>query len=264
MSSSYRVYIDESGDEGFVFKPDGSGSSRWLVLSATAIRKSNDIQLVHCVEECRRILSREPKQQLHFRDLRHEQRVAYIRNIAALPLKTVSILVYKPCIHSPERFQNQKFLLYRYITRFLLERVSWLCRDNFKPHDGDGTAEIIFSNRSIMSYTELTQYLDHLKTDSNPLDISIDWSVIQTCNVRAIDHAKLAGLQIADAVASSLFYAVNKNYYGDVEPRYAAMLEKTFYRFSGGKVNGYGIKFWPDTIEEIKRTNPHIDGLVLL
>ncbi len=25
---SFRVYIDESGEEGFVFRPDGSGSSR--------------------------------------------------------------------------------------------------------------------------------------------------------------------------------------------------------------------------------------------
>jgi hypothetical protein len=34
MAASFVVYIDESGDEGFVFKPDGSGSSRWFVLGA--------------------------------------------------------------------------------------------------------------------------------------------------------------------------------------------------------------------------------------
>jgi hypothetical protein len=28
MNPSFMVYIDESGDEGFVFNPDGSGSSR--------------------------------------------------------------------------------------------------------------------------------------------------------------------------------------------------------------------------------------------
>ncbi|WP_207787910.1 DUF3800 domain-containing protein [Candidatus Thiosymbion oneisti] len=44
MSSSFVVYLDESGDEGFVFSDDGSGSSRWLVLSAAVIRKANDPQ----------------------------------------------------------------------------------------------------------------------------------------------------------------------------------------------------------------------------
>lgn len=34
MTSSFRVYIDESGDEGFTFLPNEQGSSRWLVLSA--------------------------------------------------------------------------------------------------------------------------------------------------------------------------------------------------------------------------------------
>jgi len=29
MNPSFMVYIDESGDEGFVFNGDGSGSSRW-------------------------------------------------------------------------------------------------------------------------------------------------------------------------------------------------------------------------------------------
>ena len=37
MNSSFVVYVDESGDEGFVFNGDGSGSSRWFVLSAAVI-----------------------------------------------------------------------------------------------------------------------------------------------------------------------------------------------------------------------------------
>ena len=51
MNPSFVVYIDESGDEGFVFNGDGSGSSRWFVLSATVIRKVNDLQIVSCLKE---------------------------------------------------------------------------------------------------------------------------------------------------------------------------------------------------------------------
>ena len=72
-----------------------------------------------------------------------------------LPIRTVSVLVYKPLIAEPEKFQNTKYLLYRYATRLLLERVSWLGRDQRRPGEGDGFTEVIFSNRSNMSYEDI-------------------------------------------------------------------------------------------------------------
>ena len=75
MPSSFVTYIDESGDEGFVFNPDGSGSSRWFVISAVVFRKANDLQSVACLKEVRGLLGKPPKYPLHFADLKHEQRV---------------------------------------------------------------------------------------------------------------------------------------------------------------------------------------------
>jgi hypothetical protein len=85
------------------------------------------------------------------------------------------------------------------------------------------------------------------------MKVTVDWGVIKTEKVRAVDHSKLAGLQVADAVASGIFYAVNTNRYGNIEERYAQTLKNTFYRFKGGKAFGYGIKFWPEDMEEIKK-----------
>jgi len=179
MKSSFIAYVDESGDEGFVFNADGNGSSRWFVLSAAVIRQTNDLQMVSCLKEVRAILKKEPKiplhfvdlkheqrvfaeeegdlarKALHFADLKHEQRVPYIRRVGELPIRTVSVLVYKPLIAEPEKFQNTKYLLYRYATRLLLERVSWLGRDQRRPGEGDGFTEVIFSNRSNMSYEDM-------------------------------------------------------------------------------------------------------------
>ena len=126
MKPSFIAYVDESGDEGFVFNADGGGSSRWFVLSAAVIRQINDLQLVACLKDVRTVLKKEPKTPLHFVDLKHEQRVPYIRRVGELPIRTVSVLVHKPLIAEPEKFQNTKYLLYRYATRLLLERVSWL------------------------------------------------------------------------------------------------------------------------------------------
>lgn len=256
---SYRVYIDESGDEGFVFHSDGSGSSRWLVLSAVVVRKKNDLSLVRLLENVRVLLGKAPKKELHFRDLKHEQRVPYVKQIATAQAKTISVLIHKPSLRDPEKFQSEKFLLYRYASRYLLERVSWLCRDKHNPGEGSGQADIIFSNRSIMSYKDLKDYLQMLRTKANsdPMDVRIDWNVVNPERVSAVDHSKLAGLQIADAVASSFFYAINLNRYGETEDKYARLLLPQCYKHKGSAL-GYGLKFWPEEFQKLKSANPHI------
>jgi len=260
---SFRVYIDESGDEGFVFNSNGSGSSRWLVLSAVVVRKKNDLSLVRLLEGVRVLLNKVPKKALHFRNLKHEQRVPYVRQIAAAQIKTISVLIYKPSLLEPEKFQSEKFLLYRYASRYLLERVSWLCRDNYNPGEGNGQADVIFSNRSIMSYKDLKGYLQTIKIKSDSRNVRIEmcefvnWKIIGPGRVSAVDHSKLAGLQIADAVASSFFYAVNLNRYGETEEKHAKILLPQCYTHNGS-VLGYGLKFWPEEFQKVKLTNSHI------
>lgn len=252
MASSYCVYIDESGDEGFVFLPNESGSSRWLVLTAVVFRKNNDLDTVKIMQDVRAFLKKDKNKALHFRELKHEQRVPYIRFIANAKIRIVSVLIHKPSIQDPEIFQTEKYKLYRYATRLLLERVSWLCRDNYRDNEGDGTAEIIFSNRSAMSYDDLRSYLNFLKDNSIAYDVRIDWNVVKPSNVKAINHNQLAGLQIADAVASGFYYAVNHNQYGEVEEKYFKMLSSLVYRHKKTAV-GYGLKFWPNDFESMRR-----------
>lgn len=253
---SFRVYIDESGEEGFVFNPDGTGSSRWLILSAVVIRQENDLQVVRLMERVRKLLNRPPKQALHFCKLGHAQRVAYAREIATVRLRLVSVLIHKPSINEPERFRSQKHLLYRYACRYLLERVSWLCREHRKEGKGDGRAEIIFSNRSQMSYDELRGYLRKLR-DSTEMSVNVDWSVVDPDIIRAVEHSQLAGLQVADAVASGFYAALNPNPFGDTEHKYARLLLPMCYRHTGTLL-GYGLKFWPNDLESLKKKNPQL------
>jgi hypothetical protein len=127
--------------------------------------------------------------------------------------------------------------------------------------EGDGTAEVIFSNRSIMSYKSLRDYLKLLQSKSDPMDVRVDWSVIVPDTVRAVNHDQLAGLQVTDAVASSFYYAANLNRYGEVEDRYAKLLLPTVYRHKEVML-GYGLKFWPDDIQKLKSANPHLAWFV--
>lgn len=251
MTTSFVAYIDESGCEGFTFLPDEHGSSRWFVLSAVIVRKENDNLVVQLAREARVLLRKDPKKALHFRELKHEHRVPLARLIGNASLRTVSVLIHKPSIAEPEVFQNQRYSLYRYATRLLAERISWLCRDHRRTGMGNGRVELIFSNRSAMSYDELREYLESL--NGNPAaDARIDWNVIDPALIRAVNHDQLAGLQLADAVASGIFFAINKTQYGETEDRYLRLLAPTIYRHQQ-RIEGYGLKIWCDDSIEIQR-----------
>ncbi|MDP1931298.1 MAG: DUF3800 domain-containing protein [Gammaproteobacteria bacterium] len=249
MTSSYVAYIDESGCEGFKFLPNEQGSSRWFVLSALVFRKEDDLVAVQLARQARELLKKQPKQALHFRELKHEQRVPFARLIGTSNAWSVSILIHKPSIREPETFQQRKYSLYRYATGLLAERISWLCRDNRMIGKGDGRVEMIYSNRSAMSYDDLRDYLNGMRKD-NAVGNRIDWNVIDTTLVRAENHDQLAGLQLADALASGVFFALNKNQYGEVEERYLRLLSATIYRH-GATIEEYGLKFWCDDQEQI-------------
>jgi hypothetical protein len=262
MKPSFITYIDESGDEGFVFKPDGGGSSRWFVISAAVIRQADDLQLVSCLKEVRAVLKKPSKTPLHFVDLKHEQRIPYIRRVGDLPIRTVSVAVYKPLIAEPEKFQNEKYLLYRYATRLLLERVSWLCRDHHRANEGNGFTDIIFSNRSNMSYDEIKDYLRLIlkQAENNPQQVQISRTIIDPDRIQSVEHSKLAGLQVADAVASGIHFALKVNRYGETEPAYLSHLKKTIYRHREVSL-GYGIKVWPEDLEAVKKEAPEAKNL---
>jgi hypothetical protein len=257
MPASFRIYVDESGDEGFVFRPDGSGSSRWLILGAVIVRHENDRDCVRCLDVVRQVLRRKPRQPLHFTDMRHEHRLPYVREIKKTACRLAAVLIHKPSIQEPEKFAVGRHQLYRYASRLLLERVSWCCRDHCKPGVGDGSAEVVFSNRAQMSYDELRDYLRHLKANADALQVRIDWSVIDPDRIEAKPHGDLAGLQMADAVSSGLKYAVLPNEFSDTETRYTEPLRQVFYRHKQTLL-GYGLKFWPVNTTGLVADQPHL------
>lgn len=256
MPASYVVYIDESGDEGFLFD---KGSSTWFVLSAVITHKVNDLETVKLVDAVRILLGRKDHEPLHFRRLKHEHRLPFLHQIAQSDLKTVTVFIHKPSIHKIELFQ-QRNRLYFYASRLLLERISWYCRDR-RPDapDGDGSAEIIFSNRGGMKYDEFRNYLNVLKTQTTVFGVEIDWDVINADQITAYS-AKQMGLQIADAVASGFFFGVQASQYGFAEDRYARMLKPVVYH-RRGRYNGYGLKFWPRDCEIIINKESHLAWL---
>jgi hypothetical protein len=234
MPSSFVVYIDESGDEGFAF---GSGSSEWFVLSAVVTLKAEDLQTVKLVDRVRQRLGRPEHKPLHFRDLRHEHRLPFIAEISRAPLRVVTLLVHKPSLPKPEELRQGSLLYFRSV-HDLLERVGMLCRGG-RLRSGDGSAEVVFSNRSGMSYEDL---IESMRTDR------FEGTPIRHDQIHTHSAGRRTGLQIADAVASGFFKAVEPSEYGHTEDRYARMLKTVLYR-KEGVCHGHGLRFWPQPEE---------------
>jgi hypothetical protein len=90
--------------------------------------------------------------------------------------------------------------------------------------------------------------------------VSIEWAVINPNDITSYTAGKRMGLQIADAVASSFFYAVQPSQYGYVEGRYARMLKPAVYH-RGGRYPGYGLKFWPREADATWQNDKRLDWL---
>ncbi len=261
---TFISYIDESGDEGFRF---GQGSSEWFVLSGVILRRANELNEVKLVDEVRNRINagRKPDQKiperkaLHFRDLKHEQRKFYSALISKARLRTVSILIHKPSLTSPENF-TQESKLYFYAVRLLVERVSWCCRDHRKKDDtGNGSVELVLSNRASMDYKALCGYIEYLDANRVALGYQADADVVRPDQIGTFTHGRRMGLQVADAVASAYFYAVQTSAYGMTEDGYARLLLPCAYRHQK-RLWGYGVKVMPREAEERRRTGAILPG----
>lgn len=138
MAHSFVAYIDESGDDGLgKFRQVGQrgGSSRWLVISACLFRQTHTLDAVAWRDEISARMPERNSRTLHFAKLNHGQKLAAVQTIASKPVRALSVIAAKEPI--PEGVYTEKNQLYFYLTRYLIERLSWLCRD-YRPMVPEG------------------------------------------------------------------------------------------------------------------------------
>jgi hypothetical protein len=250
MSASFIAYIDESGDEGFKFRRsmDEQASSDWFVLAAFVTRKESDLRSVKVIDTIRRELRMRPRDHVHWKKLKHLDKVHYTQVMAPLPTTLAAVCVHKPSLLVPERFREQ-YRLYFYAVRCLLERISWLARDLHESArqdgDGDGTTELVFSNRQGMPYEQMRAYLHLLARQQRAgRDIRIEFDRVPVAGLRTQVPGASMGLQLADAAAGAFFNALERDRFGNTEPRYLQTLSPLLYRHEQN-VHGYGFKIMP-------------------
>lgn len=106
--------------------------------------------------------------------------------------------------------------------------------------------KVVFSRRGGTDYQSMRDYLILMRENREVLRPirSIDWSVLDPNDILVENHAKRAGLQIADVLTSATAAALEPNVYDDIEPRYALLLRENFLRHHG-RVDNCGLTLRP-------------------
>ena len=237
----YTAYIDEAGDDGFSKLASGepTGQSQWLVLGALLVRRENDLKLPAWRNAIRDRFPNKIAPDLHFRNLKHEQRIVTCQEIAKLPVGLCLAFSNKVTIPGGrfEAIFSQKGYLYNYLIRWVLERLTSACKAASKGEPC--TLKIVFSRRKGMNYQAMTAYLVLMREGREllPARRKIDWSILDVDAIVVENHSRWAGLQLADCATSAFFSAVEPDNYGNYEPRYALLLKQKLIRTGGNPMN---------------------------
>jgi hypothetical protein len=144
---------------------------------------------------------------------------------------------------------NQWF--YNWCVRLLLERITDYVESRSlveygKPH----FVKLVFSQRGGHSFTQTNAYTELIKTQSRAGTLILDkrsvkWAVLNRYLLEAHPSEQVAGLQVADVIASAFFQAVDVL---DVDwnPAYAMMLGSTKrFPLENGSCADYSICLQP-------------------
>lgn len=242
MTCAFVAFIDEAGDEGFKILPrPAKKSSEWFIMSAVVVPADKTRMFDNALYEFRSITDdrgQQKKGAFHFRNARHEERIAFLKSLRGWPFKIITVATHKPSIRATTALAGQSHILFQYATKLLVERISWYCRER----SDSGPVALIFAERGQLKVKRITSYLEHLEETRR--NSNIRWNVINPNMVEVVPCAQLTGLQVADAAVSSVAQALELSRYSTTEHRYVKMWRYRYYR-KDGICNGYGLKVFP-------------------
>ncbi|MDH7478692.1 MAG: DUF3800 domain-containing protein [Syntrophomonadaceae bacterium] len=244
MTKRFTAYIDESGDEGFTWKDDGSGSTQWFFMVAFVVEKTNDLECSKAINRIKSRINYLPGKALHWADLRnHGKKKVIISEISMLPISSIIVVGFDKKNLGASKQLKKHPGLYLYTTRYLLERVSWFAVSQ------KGRVDCVFEKKKNLSYETLRSYIRSLvhdpRTEIKP--------VIDDIIPRGKYECK--NLQIADCIGGAVNSAMSPDSYGNTEPSYLLSLSHHIYRF-GNNLFSYGFKLFPTDASKLILSDP--------
>ena len=245
----FVAYIDEAGHEA---EKPRDGRWEWFVLSAVVCRADyspdDALEDFNGLDGCASG-SRFTK----YQKLNPDRRVLAARSLSRAPVRTAHVVAHKPSLVG--HLRDSPLKLYYYLSRFLIERISWICRDA-RTDPGDPRCMLVFSQRSGFDYSEYTRYLGRLRHDER---CRIAWDHIEPSYVTHFPHNEQSGCRLADVAASAVYRAIERNERRVTDDRSARELVPTMYRPRGGRVLANGLKIFPPPAEDLVGSDPRLE-----
>jgi len=217
----YILYIDEAGDDGLkrVRPIDSAGATEWLVISGVLVRHNNEGKVVDWVREIREDINAKQGPALHFRNLSPTKKLRACQMISEKQVVCFAVCSNKKNMRgwSNERAAKMggKQWFYNFCVRFLMERATDFClRDSMKKYGEPRYMRVVFSQRGGHEYGQTKAYWEHLKAQAASETTflrkrEIKHRVLRFNLVDYVPHTSVAGLQLADVVASAFYQAID-------------------------------------------------------
>lgn len=220
-SYDYVLFVDEAGDDGLRrVKPiDPDGGSEWLCIGGVLVRADFEAETVDWVKAIRHDIDARQGPALHYRDLSPTKKRRACTLLAERPCRFFCVASNKKNMrgHDNERAAKRggRQWYYNYCVRLLMERVTDFClRDSKKRFGEPRCLRVIFSQRGGHSYGQTKAYWEVLKAQASGGTTylnkrEITHQVLRFNLVDYVPHTQVAGLQLADVIASSFFQAAD-------------------------------------------------------
>ncbi|SFR97644.1 DUF3800 domain-containing protein [Sphingomonas jatrophae] len=251
MTGTFVAYIDESGCEG---GDHGKGASEWFGLTAVVTTQAHVPTLSERITAFRAEYRRSPDWSFKFTSLDPKRKIRICQALAEMPVLITSILVHKPSLTN-EKLRTDHKRLYFYYGKFLVERISWICRDSKSATSEDKRCQLVFSKRSKFPYEELAKYIERLPEADRSSRAA--WEHIDPALLSAVPHHESDGCLFADAAASALTLAVESTEFGITDNRPQIELLSRYY--APAKVyRGNSLKLFPSEADSFPMTDPRL------
>lgn len=225
-----HAFIDEAGQRART-----PTSSRHFVMAAAVIPDEHLASSANLLAQLRNDLGRRPGDTLHWQSLKgHSLRLHAAKTIGSTQWITVSsVVVCKTHLTGGLLNDDQSYL---YTFRYLLERLSWLAREQRR--------ELRYTLAHIVRFklAKLRQYETALR---NVPECQVFWPALDPRGGRIDQPSRVEQLQLADICASAVFRAFEPDEYGNTEPRYLRELAGRLYRRGAAPLTSYGLKIHP-------------------
>jgi hypothetical protein len=255
MPPRLTLYIDEAGDPGV---RDGLKYSalrhEWLCLAGAVVRSSREAETIDWVREMRGQARSRQSNALHYHRITSTRRHDVCAVLGQKSLRGFCMASHKTNLrsHFNERLgrmaRSDQF--YNWCVRLLFERLSeWnarLCRAEGSQVE---PIKVVFAERGGHDYDHMFAYFDKLRMQIENGTLFLRGKPLAAELLRrdhwTVERAEtLAGLQIADTIASAFYQAANTaSPSWDLEP--ARALRPIMAKDAQGDRANAGVTVWP-------------------